>query len=197
MSSFTSRFALIATEVLNPFVLLAGVITWVSWLTDQHWMRTAGMAALFISVIPLGLTLLLTRLGKVTDKYILHRRQRHLFYALSLLSMIAGSVIVWLVPSSVEARWMTLMAVGTLLIVMVINTRVKISIHALVAALAAVVFPAGHFSPPILLAGMLIWAVTSWSRIYLNRHSITEVLYGSALGVIVGAVFLSVVGGLR
>lgn len=196
MSSFTSRFALMATEILNPFVLVAGVISWVSWLTDQHWMRTAGLAVLFISAIPLGLSLLLTRMGKVTDKYIVHRRQRHLFYALSLLSMIAGAGLVWIVPSSLEARWMTLMAVATLLIVMVINTRLKISIHALIAALAAVVFPAGHFSPLILSAGLCTWAVTSWSRVYLNRHSTTEVLYGSLLGVVVGAVFLLVVGGL-
>jgi len=195
-SSFTYKFALVATELLNPFVLVAALLTWISWLTDPAWMRTAGLMVLFISAIPLAMSLLMTRAGKVTDKYIQHRTQRHLFYALSLGSMLAGAAVVWLVPSSAEARWMALLAVGTLLAVMAINTRLKISIHALIAALAAVVFSAGYLNPAVLAISVAVWATVIWSRVYLKRHSITEVLLGSLLGAGVGWFFLWLVGGL-
>lgn len=189
-------FARAATEVLNPFVLVAGVLIWVAWLTDPVWIRTAGLSVFFISVIPLAMSLLMTRAGKVTDKYIQNRKQRHLFYALSLGSMLTGALLVMLVPSSTEARWMAALAVGTLLVVMAINTRLKISIHALIAALAAVVFPAGLFHPAVLIVAVAVWATASWSRVYLQRHSLTEVLCGSLLGGCVGWFFLWVVGGL-
>lgn len=195
-SSFIARFAHIATEVLNPFVLVAAVITWVAWLTDPEWVRTASLTVFFVSAVPLGLSLLMTRLGKVTDKYIQNRKQRHLFYALSLGSMVAGALAVMLIPSSVEARWIAALAVSTLLVVMAINTRLKISIHALIAALAAVVFSAGLLHPAILIASVAVWVTSSWSRIYLKRHSLIEVLCGSVLGGCVGWFFLWVVGGL-
>ncbi|MCA3187356.1 MAG: type II secretion system protein, partial [Cupriavidus sp.] len=72
-----------------------------------------------------------------------------------------------------------------LLVVMVINTRVKISIHALIAALAVVVFPAGVLHPAVVAAAVLVWALASWSRVRLSRHSVTEVLIGSFLGAVV------------
>lgn len=195
-SSLSARVAQWATELLSPFVLVAAVLVWVSWLTDPAWLRTAGVAVVFISAIPLCVSLMMTRAGAVTDKYIRHRRQRHLFYAVSLGSMLSGAALVMGMDSSTEARWMVGFAVGTLLVVMVINTRVKISIHALIAALAAVVFPAGVLHPAVVAAAVLVWALASWSRVRLSRHSVIEVLSGSFLGAVVGFSYLGVVGGL-
>ena len=185
-----------SSEILSPFVLVAAVMVWVSWLTDPAWVRTATTAVVFISAVPMGISLIMTRAGTVTDKYIRHRRQRHLFYAVSLGSMLAGAVLVMLMNSSSEARWMVGFAVGTLMVVMVINTRLKISIHALIAALAAVIFPAALPHPMLLVIGILIWGLASWSRVRLSRHSITEVLSGSVLGAAVGFFYLGIVGGL-
>lgn len=195
-SSLSTLVARWATELLSPFVLLAAVLVWVAWLTDPAWVRTAVVAVGFISAVPLCISLLMTHAGTVTDKYIRHRAQRHLFYAISLGSMLTGAALVIVLDSSVQARWMVGFAVGTLLVVMLINTRLKISIHALIAALAAVAFPAGLPHPGMVAAAVGVWALASWSRVRLARHSLIEVLCGSALGAVVGFSFLGVVGGL-
>jgi membrane-associated phospholipid phosphatase len=194
--SFLNVLASFFTEVLNPFVLVAALLTLVAWLTDPKWVQTAGVAVLFISAIPLATSLAMVGLGKATDKYIRHRTQRHLFYAISLGSMLIGTALIFIIDASFQARWMLGFAVGTLAIVMVINRWLKISIHALMAALCVVIFTAGLPQGWILALSVAIWAGVSWSRIFLSRHSFIEVLAGSALGSIVGFVFLEVVGGL-
>lgn len=195
-SSFFPAFARGATEVLSPFVLVALVLAWVPWLTDPHWVRTAALGVTFVSLIPMGLALTMARKGRVSDKFIENRTQRHLFYALSLGSMVVGAVAVLVVPASSESRWMVTLAVATLLVVMVINLRVKISIHALIAALTAVVIAASWLHPVAIIAAALVWGTASWSRLYLRRHSFIEVLSGSILGAGVGCLFLWLVAGL-
>lgn len=191
-----SSVANAATEALSPFILVAVILTWVAWLTESAWIQSAVIAVLFISVIPMGMSLVMTRRGLTTDKFIRHRKQRHLFYALTLVSVLAGTSLILLLPSSFETRWMAVLSVGTMVAVMVINTRLKISIHALIAAVFAVIIPAGLFHPALVAAGLLVWALASWSRVYLRRHTLTEVLLGTALGGGVGFLFLWLVGWL-
>ncbi len=184
------------TEVLNPFVLVAALLTFVAWLTDPSWGQTALIAVFFISVVPLATSLIMVRLGKVTDKYIRHRTQRHTFYATTLGSILVGAALSFILDTSIEARWMLVFAVGTMLTVMAINRRLKISIHALMAALCAVIFSTGLSNLWVIAFSLIMWAGVSWSRVFLSRHSLIEVLLGSVLGSIVGFAFLGVVGGL-
>lgn len=195
-SSFLEVLAKFFTEVLNPFVLVAALLTFVAWLTDPRWGQTALIAVLFISVVPLVTSLVMVRLGKVTDKYIRHRTQRHAFYAITLGSILIGTALIFVLDTSHEARWMLLFAVGTLVAVMAINRRLKISIHALMAALCAVIFSGGLTHLWVIILSLCVWAGVSWSRVFLSRHSLIEVLLGSGLGSIVGFAFLGVVGGL-
>ncbi|MGP5022548.1 phosphatase PAP2 family protein [Glutamicibacter arilaitensis] len=189
-TSFTSKFAHIITEVFSPFILLAVVITWIGYQTDDSWLRNSFVASLFVSFIPLLISLTMTKLGKVTDKYIQQRRQRHLYYAISLGSILTGLVIMMILPASTELRWITGLAVGTLLVVMAINTKIKISIHALIGALTAIVFAFGQSEAPIAISAIGAWLLVSWSRVHLSRHSFTEVILGSVFGGCVGWLFL-------
>ena len=194
--SFWKVLAKFFTEVLNPFVLVAALLTFVAWLNDPSWGQTASIAVFFISIVPLATSLVLVRLGKATDKYIRHRTQRHTFYAVTLGSILVGAVLLFALDTSIEARWMLVFAVGTMLVVMAINRRLKISMHALMAALCAVIFSTGLPYIAVLVMSLIIWAGVSWSRVFLARHSLIEVLSGSVLGSIVAFAFLTVVGGL-
>lgn len=189
-TSLTSKFAHIITEIFSPFILVAVVITWIGYQTDDSWLRNSLIAASFVSFIPLLASLAMTKLGKVTDKYIQHRRQRHLYYAISLGSILTGLVIMMIIPASTDLRWITGLAVGTLLVVMAINIKLKISIHALIGALTAIVFTFGQREAPIAISAIGAWLLVSWSRVFLSRHSLTEVVLGSLLGGFVGWIFL-------
>lgn len=195
-SSFLKLLALFFTEVLNPFVLVAVLLTLVAWLTDPMWGQTALIAVFFISVVPLTTSLIMVRLGKTTDKYIRHRSQRHAFYAIALGSILIGAVLIFVLDTSIEARWMLVFAVGTMLMVMAINRWLKISFHALMAAVFTVVISVGFWHFWVLPLCLIIWYGVSWSRVFLSRHSFTEVASGSALGCVTGFAFLWVVGGL-
>ncbi|MGP9587797.1 phosphatase PAP2 family protein [Micrococcaceae sp. AOP34-BR2-30] len=126
----------------------------------------------------------------MTDKFILHRQQRHAFYALTLVSVLIGTVLVFLVPTSTELRWVASLSVGTLLAVMLVNTRVKISIHALIAAVAMIILPGITQSWTAFALSALAWFGATWSRVYLKRHKIVDVVLGSAVGISVGLAFL-------
>jgi len=194
--AFLKVLAQFFTEVLNPFVLVAVLLTLVAWATDPRWGQTAFISVLFISAIPMMTSLVMVRLGKTTDKYIRHRTQRHAYYAISLVSILLGAVLIFILDTSNEARWMLAFSVGTMLIVMAINSWLKISFHALMAAVFALVLAIGMANIWVTLLCLVIWCGVSWSRVFLSRHSFTEVVSGSALGCVVGFAYLSAVGQL-
>lgn len=190
------RLASALSEVLSPFVVLAAVLLIVGLLTDPNWLLSTSVAAGLICGIPLVLSLVMTRRGLVSDRFILHRHQRHVFYALSLVSLLAGAVLVQVLPTGHDMRLVSILAVGTLVVVMVINAWIKISIHALAAAIMAVVLPAALPYWPVALAAALAWLSVCWSRVYLDRHQVIDVSLGSVLGGAVGLVFLALAEGL-
>ncbi|REE03741.1 phosphatase PAP2 family protein [Citricoccus nitrophenolicus] len=185
--------ARLLTEALSPFTVVAVLLTVVALLTDPHWVRSAVITVVPIAVVPQGISLYLTHRGLASDKFIRHRRQRHLFYALTLGSVLLGTALVFVIPTSMELRVVSALSVGTLLAVMAINTRIKISIHALIAAVAAVVLPAMLSSWVVLVLAVLGWAGVTWSRLYLDRHQVSDVVLGSILGGFVGVFFLILV----
>lgn len=185
------------TEVISPFTFVAVILAVVAFQTDPHWIRSTLISAVPIAVIPQLISLTLMRRGLATDKFIVHRHQRHLFYALTLGSVLVGTALVFLVPTSTELRWIAALAVGTQLTVMVVNTVIKISIHALISAVAAVVLPAVTESWTVLALAVLAWLGATWSRVYLKRHTVADVVLGSVVGGLVGTAFLLLAGVLQ
>lgn len=190
------RVAHLLSEALSPFILVTLVLVWVALLTDPRWWWAALLSAVFFAGIPWLASRAMVRRGLATDPFIRHRRQRHLFYGIALTSMLLGAASLLLVPTSEAVRWSGVLGVGTQLTALIINTRLKISIHALTAALAAVIVPAGLDHPAWWIAGMLVWAAASWSRLELRRHTGLDIVLGSLLGASAGAALLAILGGL-
>lgn len=182
------------TEVISPFVIVAVILFVVAFTTDPHWLRSTIISVVPIAVIPQALSMYMTLRGTVTDKFIRHRQQRHIFYAMTLGSVLLGTVLVFIIPTSMELRWVSSLSVGTLLAVMLVNIRIKISIHALIAAVAAVILPVMTQSWIVLALSVLAWIGATWSRVYLERHQVVDVVLGSILGGLVGLAFLLLAG---
>ncbi|GAB3188540.1 hypothetical protein [Nesterenkonia suensis] len=185
------RFAHLVTEVFSPFLLVAVLLTHVAVLTDPTWWWSALTCVTFLAGIPWLTSVMMVRRGRATDRFFRHRDQRHLFYALALGSMLLGGTALLLVPTSADLRLAAVLAVGTLAAIMVINTRVTISIHALSAALAASVIPAGLPHTAWWAIGAACWALSCWSRLAMRRHSVLDLTLGSLLGLGVGLLFLA------
>ncbi|GAA1170575.1 hypothetical protein [Nesterenkonia xinjiangensis] len=185
------RLAQLLTDVLSPSPLIAVLLVQVAVLTDPLWWWASLIAVTFLAVVPWAIILVLVRRGAATDRYVRHRSQRHLVYALALGSMLLGTALLLIIPTTVDVRLAAGLGVGTLLAVMVVNTRVKISVHAILAALTGLVVPAGLPGDTWWALGAACWMLVCWARLVLQRHSALEVMLGSLLGVGVGAAFLT------
>lgn len=180
-----------ATEIFSPFVLSGLLLAIIAIATDPTWVVPVALSLLFIVAIPLALSLWMHRTGRVGDRFIQDRAQRTPFYAGTLLSFTAGALALNFVDTSSQVPLALNLSVAMLLVVALVNLKIKASMHALVAALFALVFPLYIPLPTLGYAvGAGVWASTVYSRYYLRKHTVPELALGTLFGVALAAVFL-------
>lgn len=183
------RAAWIGSEVFSPPVLIAAMLVSLAVVTDPNWPATTAISVIAFAVVPQAVAVVMTMRGRATDKFIVNRSQRHLFYGIVLVSTVLGALATLLVTQSAWVVWTCFIAIALIVVVAAINTVFKISLHALISALAGVVI-ASAFSWSLLLLTSPVWALVVWSRVYLGKHSRSEVTAGSALGLLAASVML-------
>lgn len=141
------------------------------------------------AVVPMLLVIILKRLGVVNDLGLNGRKERLFPYIITILSLGAAG---WFMLAKSAPLWCGFFYFGGALaglINFLINFRWKISAHA--AAMAGIIallicisresIPHPHIDlwvcGAIALAGLL-----GWARIWLGRHTLWQVLAGSAVG---------------
>lgn len=187
-------WARMGTEVFSPFVLLGVLLAVVAFTTDRHPWLAAAVSLVFIVGIPQALSIAMTRRGTVTDRFIVRREQRHRFYALCLVSVTLGGLVLVLLPVGSAIVVSVWVCVGVLLVVALINLRVKISVHALTAAFVAIAVSA-FLGWTWLIPGTLVTIWVCLSRIVMDKHTVGEVLLGVAGGIATCAAYLSLLPG--
>lgn len=183
------RAAWIGSEVFSPPVLIAAMLVSLALVTDPNWPATTAISVIAFAVVPQAVAVVMTMRGRATDKFIVNRHQRHLFYGIVLVSTVLGALATLLVTQSAWVVWACFIAIALIAVVAGINAFFKISLHALISALAGVVI-ASAFSWWLLLLTAPVWALVVWSRVYLGKHSRSEVIAGSALGLLAASVLL-------
>lgn len=180
------------SEAFSPFVLSGLLVTLIAISTDSTWGTPVAISLVFIVAIPLALSIWLHRTGRTTDRFIQVRKQRTPFYLATLASFIIGAVSLNFIDTSHEVPLAINLSTATLVLVIAVNLKLKVSIHALVSALFAVVFPFYFFTPFVgHVLGMGIWAATVWSRYTLKRHSAPELVTGTLFGIVLALIYLS------
>ena len=142
---------------------------------------------LFTLLIPFLGTLILAKLGLVSDYYLKDRKERTGPYIITFLSyLLCIRFFIWIGIDS----WVIFIAAGTTLAIMIIaivNLFWKISAHmsgmgGLCGSIFAAAFvfhsnPIGLFIIVILLSGLV-----AWSRLKLKAHTSGQVLAGFCVG---------------
>jgi len=182
------KVARLLTDVFAPANLVIVLLLLVGWHAASGF---AGLgwglfAALFCGIIPLGIVLLGVKRGGLTDKHIRIRKQRVVPMAVSMVSVVTGIVLLYVLhaPKGIAAL-VVAMLVG-LVSTLGVTVGWQISIHNAVAGGTMILILA--FGPAAIPAA-LIPAAIGWSRLVLKAHTLAQVIAGTALGGISALVF--------
>jgi membrane-associated phospholipid phosphatase len=183
---FTTKLAKFITNITAP-PLIAIPCLIILGLQDEHnrgihnnLIISLAIAIIFGATLPIILVVTMYLLKKINDIHIATREQRNLPFLLTIISFIIGTCLLWFITGF---SWLTVVMASysiNTLVVMLINFKWKISIHAtsIGGIVAAFTMLGGWMATPLI---SVIWLVT-WARVYLKAHTTGQVLVGSLLG---------------
>ena len=141
------------------------------------------LPVLFISVI-LPMALLLfggVRSGRWSDADVSERTERKRFYPAAIPLLGIGIVALWSLRASNFVLRGALVTFALFILAAILNFRIKLSLHALFAFYCSVILFRIH---PLFGGVACALAITLfWSRLYLQRHDLAEMLTGTLLGL--------------
>ncbi len=174
------------STVIHPFTLVVPTLVLVAWLASTPFWAALGWTLLSIPVAILPPFLFLVfhvSRGQVSDWDVSIREQRHGMYivALASISLLLLVFVGFGAPRVLQACLFAALAaygVGSL----INQAGMKISIHATAAAgSAAVLF---YVAPTVGLVAALAALAAGWSRVYLRRHTVLQVVAGWLVAVL-------------
>lgn len=149
------------------------------------------------ALIPLSVILFLMRRGKVSDVSIDDPRERFVPYIATIACYFLTALYLWLMP-----RWLPMFFVGAgvaAIIATLITFRYKISAHTTsMGGLCALIlfFGLNHIATvrilPWLVSAIMISGAVGSARIFLGRHTPSQVYSGWLLGFVVTSLFLNI-----
>src|SRR5262245_50497678 len=154
----------------------------------------AGLALLLtlLATVILPMALLLfrgVRSGRWSDMDVSVHAERVRFYPFAIPISAAAVIALWLLRTPVFALRGAVVTLFLLVAAALINFRIKLSLHALFAFYSATIL---FVVDPVV--GTIAFAVAFlvfWSRLYLRRHDLLEMLVGTSLGLVGGVVTIS------
>ena len=185
-ASLPLRFARAVSWVGHPlvFVSLAMLVVVALRLANR-----AGLAVLLTLlvcvVLPMALLLFRgVRSGRWSDADVSVRTERNRFYPRAVPISAVGVIALGLLRAPGFAVRGALVTFALLVVAGLLNFRIKLSLHALFAFYSSLIlFRVNTIAGAIALALALL---VFWSRLYLQRHDLPEMLAGTVLGLIGG-----------
>ena len=178
---------------------------WVSWIGHPLVFISLSIAIIIVlrAANRTGLTLLLTllvtvilpmalllfwgtRSGRWSDPDVSIRAERAQFYPWAIPISGAAVIALWLLRAPAFAMRGALVTLLLLIIAALINFGIKLSLHALFAFYSAVILFA--VNPVAGTIAFILASLVFWSRLYLRRHDLLEMLVGTSLGLAGGVV---------
>lgn len=186
-TSITATAARVVSIALHPFLVLAALALLAAWRVDAASLpRTAlgiGVAIAIVSVF-----IWQRRRGGHWETVDASRRQeRPLLYALAML--VAGAYWLWMGGRASATSNGVLAAVAMLCVAGIANRWIKLSLH--MASLAFAGVAAWPLWPPAAIVALATLPLLGWARLRMARHTVPEVLGGTALGLVTGVVLLA------
>ncbi|WP_344870331.1 phosphatase PAP2 family protein [Allokutzneria multivorans] len=184
-----------ATEVLSPYTVLIAMPFVVGAATQERQAEAlwwAAALAVFSSFIPWVLIMGGALRGRWEGHHVRNREGRRTPLIICGSSVIAVTVLmaVFDAPSSMQALGVAELVLLAVTVGVTFGFKWKISIHAAVASAAALVTAVLYG-----LAWHWLWLLVllvGWSRVRVNDHDLPQVIGGTLLGLVGGALFVGI-----
>jgi membrane-associated phospholipid phosphatase len=190
------QVARLISNVLSPAVVSLPLVLLVSLYRSSSNQATSLFYALitlfFLSAGPLLYIVVGVRLGKFTDIDVSVRSQRLGPFLVSLGSSVLGLFVINLTHGPQNLVTLLLMVIISGIILMIITTKWKISIHA--STLAGVVTFLMLLYGAVILPAYLLVILVCWSRVVLRRHTVPQVIAGALFSIVMTVVLVKVRG---
>ena len=178
------KFAWLITRTFDPVFeipLAVGMSVW--FLADPSMrLQTLLLIFLFYVLAPAIYFVVRIRKGKVSDWDITKKEERKAIYQFSIASHLLGILAVFLLGQIFLVKLLMVLWVVSV-VFMVVNIYWKISVHAGVNAFLMVLL--NNFYGWKIFGGlMVVLLLVLWSRVYLRKHSITQVMAGALVAFI-------------
>jgi hypothetical protein len=162
MNGASVRLARAISWVGHPLVFVTWSVGVVVALRLPNRVGVTVLLALILSVILPTAVLLFrgVRSGRWSDADVSVRTERNRFYPLAIPISALGVSMLWFLHAPAFMARGALVTLGLLVLAALANFRIKLSLHALFAFL-----------------------LVFWSRLYLQRHDLPEMLTGTLLGI--------------
>jgi hypothetical protein len=187
---------------LKPVAVLARCVSWighplifislsVAIIIILRLANRAGLALLLILlvtlILPMGLLLFWgTRTGRWSDTDVSIRSERVRFYPLAIPISAMAVIALWLLRAPTMALRGAAVTLFLLLVAALVNFRIKLSLHALFAFYSAIILFVVH--PVVGAIAFALALLVFWSRLYLGRHDLLEMVVGASLGLLGGLI---------
>jgi hypothetical protein len=184
-------FARWVSRIGHPLVFISLSLGVIVALRLANRAGLALLLTLFATVIlPMALLLFRgIRSGRWSDMDVSVHAERVRFYPFAIPISAAAVIALWLLRTPVFALRGAVVTLFLLVAAALINFRIKLSLHALFAFYSAtILFVVG---PVVGTMAFTVALLVFWSRLYLRRHDLLEMLVGTSLGLLGGVVTVS------
>ncbi|MCX6090305.1 MAG: hypothetical protein NTX88_08080 [Candidatus Atribacteria bacterium] len=139
------------------------------------------LGVVFITIAPVLLITILTKMKIISDPDIPNRRERFLPYLMIVLLYLVGFFIFFVIHAPGQILSITVSYILVTLVGALISLYWKISMHlaGIAGPITALVF---YVSPYFLLAYLLLIPL-GWARLTLKKHSLSQIMVGSACSI--------------
>jgi len=188
------RVARIFSNVVSPPVIIAllGLALSLKELPNLQGLMWALLFGFWVSLMPILLVVYLLKTGRITDLHMNTRRERRLPYITGVVGALVALLVIEIFSGPDLLRCLAIYSVIALSFMAIITHYWMISIHAS-SVTAATIIAGLVFGLWIALLLLPLVVLVSWVRIYLRRHTGSQVLAGIALGG--GIVLVMAIGG--
>lgn len=184
-----NRPARLVTDLLEPKNWIVLVAILIGWSADRAaGIGWASIAILFAAILPIAFIKHGMKRGRWTDRHVGARQHRLIVMCFIIASVGTGLALLQILGGPAPVTALVVAMLATLLALMTITTKWKISVHSAVSSGAVAMLALSY--GPWMLAGFTLVALVGWSRVALRDHTPAQVLAGAALGAAVAtAVF--------